>query len=79
MHYVYILQLVKDQSYVGSTRDLKRRLEEHSEGKSPATRKYLPLRLMSYIGFQDRLRALRFELYLKTGSGRAFREKHFGI
>ena len=29
------------------------------------------------IGFADRSKALRFETYLKSGSGRAFAKRHF--
>jgi len=79
VHYVYILKLRDGQPYVGSTSNLKQRLEEHEEGKSPATKRYLPCELVSYICFKDRLTSMRFERHLKTGSGRAFRKRHFGI
>ncbi len=79
MHYVYLLKLKGERSYVGSTSNLKRRLEEHREGKAPATKKYLPLKLITYLCFSDRLKALRFEVYLKTGSGRAFRKKYLEL
>ena len=76
---MYMLTLIGSRSYVGSTSNLKQRLLEHRGGKSSATRKYLPCQLVAYVCFHDRLRALHFERYLKTGSGRAFRKKHFGV
>jgi len=32
---------------------------------------------MFFIAFTDKEKALRFEKYLKSGSGRAFIKKHF--
>lgn len=79
MYYVYVLRLANDAPYIGSTPDLKRRLNEHREGKSHSTRNYLPLALVAYFALQDRITARRFEEYLKSGSGRAFRRRHFEI
>ncbi|MBL7074708.1 GIY-YIG nuclease family protein [candidate division KSB1 bacterium] len=45
--YVYILQSKKNfRYYIGSTKDIKRRLEEHHQGKSKATRNIRPLELV---------------------------------
>ncbi len=38
MYYVYVIQNELDELYCGSTNDLKRRLKEHVNGKSFATR-----------------------------------------
>jgi putative endonuclease len=74
MHYVYLLQSLShpDQRYVGLTGDLKARLNKHNEGGAPHTSKFKPWRLRTYIAFSTRERAAQFELYLKSGSGRAF-------
>jgi len=79
MKYVYILVSEKDPDryYTGSTTDLKRRVEEHNAGKSTHTNKYMPWRLVMYFAFADPDKADKFELYLKTASGRAFAKKHF--
>ena len=79
MHYVYVLQseAEPERFYVGSSNDTSRRLEEHNAGKSVHTNKYRPWRLITSIGFADHAKALRFETYLKSGSGRAFAKKHF--
>lgn len=76
MYYVYILRLSNGDYYTGSTNDLKRRVAEHRAGKSPATSRFLPITLVSYVAFADKAKAERFESYLKAGSGIAFRNRH---
>jgi len=77
MHYVYLLRSEKqpDQTYIGFTADLKARLKRHNAGRCTHTRKYIPWNLITYLGFDERERALRFEKYLKTHSGKAFSSK----
>ena len=77
MYYTYILRSKThpEQTYVGSTEDLKRRLSEHNSGKSPHTSKYLPWDISIYVAFSQRILAEQFERYLKSGSGRAFAQK----
>jgi predicted GIY-YIG superfamily endonuclease len=54
------------------TTDLKRRLQEHNDGKSYHTSKFKPWHLITYVAFSDRAKADSFERYLKSGSGHAF-------
>jgi putative endonuclease len=79
MRYVYMLRsdIEPARHYVGCTGDLKRRLAEHNRGESGHTRKYAPWHLVGYIAFSDSDKAVAFEAYLKTASGRAFAKKHF--
>ena len=42
---------------------------------SESTSNRVPLELITYIVFNDKVRACQFEKYLKTGSGRAFLNK----
>jgi putative endonuclease len=74
MKYVYILQTVTDREhfYTGITDDLDARLSKHNLGEVAHTSKYRPWRIKTYIAFTDGNRALAFEKYLKSGSGRAF-------
>lgn len=74
MKYVYILQSVTDGEhlYTGITDDLKARLSMHNSGAVTHTSKYRPWRIKTYIAFIEEDRALAFEKYLKSGSGRAF-------
>lgn len=79
MYFVYSLQsaLKPDLYYIGLTTDLDRRIEEHNSGKSIHTNKFKPWALIVSISFTDRVKAEKFEKYLKTGSGRSFCERHF--
>jgi putative endonuclease len=76
MHYVYILRSTEgDHFYVGHTDELRSRVKSHNAGGSPHTAKYRPWKLVTYIAFSDEDRAVAFERYLKSGSGRAFAAK----
>jgi predicted GIY-YIG superfamily endonuclease len=72
--YVYILQsLAADEHfYTGITDDLKARLAKHNAGAVTHTSKFCPWRIKTYVAFTDESRAIAFEKYLKSGSGRAF-------
>lgn len=76
MFYVYILQC-KDGPYTGCTSDLRKRVERHQKGNVPATANRLPVNLEFYFAVEDKYKAFQFEKYLKSGSGRAFINKHF--
>ena len=75
--YVYILQskIATDRFYTGFTQDLENRLKDHNSGKDPHTSKYRPWLIKTAIAFTNRQKALDFERYLKTQSGRAFAKK----
>lgn len=77
MHYVYLIEseTMPRQRYVGVTADLKTRLSDHNRGKSPHTAKFRPWRLVTYLAFTEPRKAVRFEAYLKRGSGHAFAAK----
>ncbi|MGJ8650776.1 MAG: GIY-YIG nuclease family protein [Opitutaceae bacterium] len=77
MHYVYILRSTSDtnQTYVGYTADLQRRIAEHNSGNSSHTKKFTPWELLHYSAFPEKNKALAFEAYLKSHSGKAFAAK----
>jgi predicted GIY-YIG superfamily endonuclease len=74
--YVYILRLSNNLLYTGCTSDLNERLGRHEKGHVPATKSHLPVRLIFYCVFNDKYKAYEFEKYLKSGSGRAFLNRH---
>ncbi|MCX5632701.1 MAG: GIY-YIG nuclease family protein [Phycisphaerae bacterium] len=71
MWYVYILKMADGEYYVGSTNDLKRRIEDHKKGKEISTKWRLPVILEAYIVVKSEVTARRLEKYLKTSSGKA--------
>ena len=56
-------------------RTIRQRLADHNAGKSTHTAKFMPWVLPWYSAFPDKYRALEFEAYLKSHSGRAFARK----
>jgi predicted GIY-YIG superfamily endonuclease len=52
-------------------------MTDHNHGKSKHTSKFLPWELVWYSAFKDKYKALSFEKYLKSHSGRAFAKKRF--
>jgi putative endonuclease len=77
---VYILRSDVDPArhYVGITNDVAARLGWHNEGPSGHTVRHRPWSLVVSMEFADAQSAIRFEKYLKSGSGRAFAKRHFG-
>jgi predicted GIY-YIG superfamily endonuclease len=73
MKYVYVLEsLAGEHFYTGITDDLDARLSKHNSGAVTHTSKFGPWRIKTYTAFTDDERAIAFEKYLKSGSGRAF-------
>ena len=79
MYYVYIIQSINNstQIYVGCTQNLNQRLFNHNSGTTSHTDKFKPWKLIMYLAFENKDKAYNFEEYLKSGSGRAFRDKRF--
>lgn len=79
--FVYILRSDADPSrhYVGLTSDVDRRVFWHNTGPSGVTVRHRPWSLVVSFAFPDARVAGRFERYLKSGSGRAFAKRHFGL
>ncbi len=76
MHYVYTLKCADGHPYTGCTENIKERLKRHNSGYVPATAGRLPVELITYTIFENKYKAFDFEKYLKSGSGRAFMNKH---
>jgi len=77
---VYVLKSAdpKAHFYIGLTHDVRARLADHNAGRGPHTARYRPWQLHVTIELPDEQRAVDFERYLKSGSGRAFAKRHFG-
>ena len=77
--FVYVLKTsgYKPHFYVGRTSDIRARLADHNAGRCPHTARYRPWQLHVTIELPDEQRAIDFERYLKSGSGRALAKRHF--
>jgi len=72
VYYVYILKDNSNKFYTGYCSNLKKRLEEHSDGKVFATRTNLPIKLVYYEACLNKYDAVKREKYLKSGPGKKF-------
>ena len=78
--FVYVLRSDSDADRhdVGMTSDVDKRLDWHNHGPRGHTGEHRPLSLAVVLQFLNEQTAVRFEKYLKSGSGRAFAKRHFG-
>jgi predicted GIY-YIG superfamily endonuclease len=76
---VYVLRSIADPSryYTGLTSHMATRLTFHNKGLSGHTAGATPWEVVVEITFADSDRAIEFEKYLKSGSGREFARRHF--
>ncbi len=73
MIYTYILLSEKDgRFYVGFSKDLKQRFEQHQKGRIESTKNRRPLKLIYYDVCLNQEDATRREKYFKTHLGRMF-------
>ncbi len=73
MFYVYILKSKKDNNfYIGYTKNLKLRFEQHNKGMVKSTRDRRPLKLIYYEACLRQQDATHREKYLKTYHGKMF-------
>ena len=76
MYYTYVLRSEKDGGfYIGFTKDLKLRFEEHLNGRVDSTKNRRPFKLIYYEACLKQEDATRREKYLKTYNGRRFIHK----
>lgn len=76
MYYTYLLFCQKkgfdSDFYIGSTGDLKSRIEKHKTGEIDTTKKFDKVLLIYYEACLDKTDARKRELQLKTGFGRGY-------
>ena len=66
MNYVYILRCNDDSLYTGWTNNLEKRLKAHSSGKGAKyTKARLPVDIVYYEEFEDKIEAMRREYAIK--------------
>lgn len=73
MYFIYVLKSKKDTNfYVGKTKNLKERLEEHKNGNVPSTRNRRPFDLVYCEVSRNVKDATHREVYLKTAWGKRY-------
>ncbi|OHA70793.1 MAG: excinuclease ABC subunit C [Candidatus Wildermuthbacteria bacterium RIFCSPHIGHO2_02_FULL_49_9] len=73
MWYVYVLLSKKAQAwYIGSTKNLQKRILNHNEGKDKSTKYGLPWKLIYCEVGLNKNDARARERYLKSGMGRRY-------
>lgn len=73
MFYTYVLHSEKDGNlYVGYTKDLNLRFEQHQNGYVESTKNRRPLKLIYFEACLEQADALKREKYLKTHYGKMF-------
>ena len=71
--YTYVLRSEKDLNYyVGFSKDVKLRFEQHKNGLVKSTQNRRPMKLIYYEACLSQKDALHREKYLKTHYGRMF-------
>lgn len=78
--YTYVLRSIRDgKHYVGYTRDLRKRIEEHRSKYAQSTKYRLPVELIYYEACRDMQDARHRERYLKSTAGRRFLAKRIRV
>ena len=73
MFYTYVLHSEKDNKlYIGYTKDLDLRFEQHQKGYVESTKNRRPFKLIYYEACIEQSDALKREKYLKTHYGKMF-------
>ncbi len=76
MYYTYILQSIQDgKFYIGFTKNLKQRFEQHNKGLVEFTNHRRPFKLIYYEACLEQKDATKREKYLKTFHGKMFLKK----
>jgi len=76
--FVYVLRSEPDPNryYTGLTSNVAARMEAHNAGRCSHTASGRPWQVDVVMEFANEERAVRFERYLKSGSGNAFAKRH---
>jgi len=71
MCWVYVLRSEKDGNYyIGSTREIEKRIRSHRAGRVRSTKRRRPLRLIYTEKYESITEARKRENFLKSGQGR---------
>lgn len=75
MFFVYVLYSVNfDRNYVGITKDVETRLEQHNKGLNQSTKAFVPWLVVHTEEYVTRVESRNREKYLKSAAGRRWRK-----
>jgi len=73
MYYTYVLLSEIDKKfYIGFTKELEERIEEHNNGLVSSTARRRPLKLVYFEACLNQTDAIKREKYFKSGFGRRY-------
>ena len=72
---VYAIKNKNGRIYVGLTKNINQRIEDHNKKRVFSTKGYIPWNLFYIESCQNRIEARRREKYLKSGCGKEFLKK----
>ena len=74
---VYIIKSSKDKKrYIGCTKNIVRRLDEHNKGLVKSTKNRRPLELIYSEEFENKSDAFARERFFKSGKGREYLDRN---
>lgn len=80
MYYIYVLQSEVDGShYIGSTKNVERRVWEHNFGSTRYTKRKRPWKLVYKEEYKTKTEALKREKYLKGLRNSKYLEEIMGL
>ena len=80
MLYTYVLRSESsNRYYIGSTKDIARRIAQHNSGKNRSTKSYRPWKLVYSESFQTLAEARQRELEIKSWKSRKYMEEALRI
>jgi putative endonuclease len=69
MHYIYVIKSrIKKYYYIGSTENLRKRVEEHNQGKTKSIKHLIPFEVVYYEAYTTKTLACKREIELKKNS-----------
>ncbi|HKL44497.1 MAG TPA: GIY-YIG nuclease family protein [Candidatus Absconditabacterales bacterium] len=77
--FVYILEMINGRYYIGSSKNVKRRFDEHNRGLVKSTKNNRPLKLLFVKEFETYDLALKKELSLKKQKDRKAVERFMAL
>jgi len=75
MFYTYVLKCIGDKGnelYIGSTSDLRKRVQDHKSKSVFTTKKFKSIELIYYEASNNKTDSILREKQLKTGFGRGY-------